>query len=434
MRGIWGWIKRHPIWSGVFALIAGLILWSALKPDVPEYEYITETVVRGDVVRKVSASGKLRALNTIKVGSEVSGQVTRVLVDYNSQVTKGQVLAVIDPTRVQAAVGQSQAQVSLAQATLAQAQSNVVRSQTDIELQERDFGRKKALADRGFLSKSALDTSAGQLNASRNALRVASAQVASARAQISQATAQLSSSQLELSRTTIIAPTSGVIINKLVEPGTTVAASFQTPNLFEIAADITQMQVEASVDEADIGQVKEGQTVTVTVDSYPDDVFEAKVRQVRQAPVEAQNVVSYLVIIDVSNLEGKLLPGMTANVEILTNSKPNVTRVPTAALRFRPRAADLPEAQKPKPDANKPAEQKKENKDKQNQTVYIVTADPYKPKARRVTIGAQGDDFTEILSGLKPGETILLRSKSLKPKPEADDKSEEKEEDDTASS
>jgi HlyD family secretion protein len=422
MRGIFGWIKRHPIWSVIFVLIAGLIIWSSVKPRVPEYEYITEKVERGEVIRKVSASGKLRALNTIKVGSEVSGQVTRVLVDYNSPVTKGQVLAVIDPTRVQAAVGQSQAQVSLAQATLAQAQSNVVRSQADIELQERDFGRKKALADRGFLSKAALDTSAGQLNESRNALRVASAQVASARAQITQATAQLSSSQLDLSRTTIVAPTSGVIINKLVEPGTTVAASFQTPNLFEIAADITQMQVEASVDEADIGQVKEGQSVTFTVDSYPDDVFEAKVRQVRQAPVEAQNVVSYLVIIDVSNLEGKLLPGMTANVDILTSSKPNVTRIPTAALRFKPRAADMVDETKKTPDAKKPAEGKKDasdkGKDKQNHTVYIATADPYKPKVRRVTIGAQGDDFTEIIAGLNPGETILLRSKSLKPKPD----------------
>ncbi len=394
--------------------------------------------MRGEVVRKVSASGKLRALNTIKVGSEVSGQVTRVMVDYNSQVTKGQVLAVIDPTRVQAAVGQSQAQVSLAQATLAQAQSNVVRSQTDIELQERDFGRKKALADQGFLSKSALDTAAGQLNASRNALRVASAQVASARAQISQAGAQLSSTKLDLSRTTIVAPTSGVIINKLVEPGTTVAASFQTPNLFEIAADITQMQVEASVDEADIGQVKEGQSVTFTVDSYPDDVFEAKVRQVRQAPVEAQNVVSYLVIIDVSNLEGKLLPGMTANVEILTSIKPNVTRVPTAALRFRPRAADLiaSDGGKEKSDSKKLAKDEKDSpdkkRDKQAQTVYIATADPYKPMARRVIIGAQGDDFTEIVSGLKPGDTILIRSKSLKPKPEDTDKSEEK--DDSSSS
>ncbi|NJM51372.1 MAG: HlyD family efflux transporter periplasmic adaptor subunit [Sphingomonadales bacterium] len=291
-------------------------------------------------------------------------------------------------------------------------------------LQERNYARRKALSDKGFLSKADLDLAETQLIAARNAVQVTQTQINSSRAQIRQAGAQLSSSKLDLNRTNIIAPASGVIINKLIEPGTTVAASFQTPNLFEIAADITKMQVEASVDEADIGQVKEGQNVTFTVDSYPDDVFKAKVRQVRQAPVENQNVVSYLVIIDVDNLEGKLLPGMTANVEIITGSKSNVTRIPSAATRFRPRNADREEAQ----DGGK----KKPDKQKHQAIVYVATNDPYKPKARMITIGVEGDDYTEVISGLKPGEKVLVRSKSLKPKTglEQDDGADE---DDSAS-
>ena len=426
LSNIGSWIKRHPIWSAILAISVALILWSVLRPKPAEYEYVTETVERGDVVRSVSASGKLRALNTIKVGAEVSGQITNVFVDFNSPVTKGQVLAVIDPTRVNAQVNQFEAQVSVAQATLQQAQANVARAQTDLVLQEREYNRRNVLAEKGFVSKAALDVAAGQLNAARNAVRVSQTQVSSGAAQIRQSEAQLSSAQLDRSRTKIIAPTSGVIINKLVEPGTTVAASFQTPNLFEIAADTTKMQVEASVDEADIGQVKEGQNVTFTVDSYPDEVFSAKVRQVRKAPVEAQNVVSYLVIIDVENLDGKLLPGMTANIEIVTSLRQNVTRVPSLALRFRPREADMPE------DAKKAdAEQKKDKGKRPQPVLFIAGTDPYKPQSRKVKIGVQGDEFTEIIDGIKTGEKILVRSKSLKPKPETDASADE--DDDSAS-
>lgn len=426
LRNIGSWVRRHPIWSAILAVIGALILWSVLSPKPAEYEYVTEVVERGDVVRSVSASGKLRALNTIKVGAEVSGQITEVFVDFNSPVTKGQVLAVIDPTRVNAQVNQVEAQVSVAQANLQQAQANVARAQTDLVLQEREFNRRKVLAEKGFVSKAALDVAAGQVNAARNAVRVSQTQVSSGAAQIRQAAAQLSSAQLDRSRTKIIAPASGVVINKLVEPGTTVAASFQTPNLFEIAADTTKMQVEASVDEADIGQVKEGQNVTFTVDSYPDEVFNAKVRQVRKAPVEAQNVVSYLVIIDVENLDGKLLPGMTANIEIITSLRQNVTRVPSLALRFRPRDADMPDG------AKKAGEEQKKDKDKRPQPVlFTAGADPYKPELRKVKIGVQGDEFTEIIDGIKLGEKILVRNKSLKPKAETDTSADE--DDDSAS-
>ena len=412
------WVKQHSVWSAIIALILLLVLYRALRPTPHDYEYVSETVTRGEVLRKVSASGKVRALNTIKVGTEVSGQVTKVYVDFNSPVKAGQVLAEIDSTRVRARVQQSEAQVALARAGLQQTVANVARSQSELEIQQRDFARQKALADRGFVSKAGLDLAQSKLNSARNALQVALAQTQSGNAQIRQGTAELSSAQLDLNRTVIIAPASGVIINKLVEPGTTVAASFQTPNLFEIAADTTKMQVEASVDEADIGQIVEGQNVTFTVDSYPDDVFRAKVRQVRKAPVETQNVVSYLVIIDVNNADGKLLPGMTANVEIITGAKANVLRVPTNALRFRPKLADRGAPKKDKPAA--PGK-----KETPAPMLYLAGSDPYRPTQKQVQLGLQGDDYTEVTSGIKAGDKILVRTKSLKPKTQTDDNADE---------
>jgi HlyD family secretion protein len=418
------WVKRHRVWSAIIALVLLFMLYRIVRPTPHDYEYVSETVTRGEVLRKVSASGKIRALNTIKVGTEVSGQVTKVYVDFNSPVKAGQVLAEIDSTRVRARVQQSEAQVALARAGLQQTVANVARARSELEIQERDFARQRALAERGFVSKAGLDIAQSKLNSARNALQVALAQTQSGNAQISQGTAELSSARLDLNRTVIVAPASGVIINKLVEPGTTVAASFQTPNLFEIAADTTKMQVEASVDEADIGQIIEGQDVTFTVDSYPNDIFRAKVRQVRKAPVETQNVVSYLVIIDVDNKDGKLLPGMTANVEIITGAKANVLRVPTNALRFRPKLADRGEPKEEKPGA--PAK-----KETPQPTLYLAGSDLYRPVRKQIQIGLQGDDYTEVTSGVKAGDKVLIRTKSLKPKAQTDDNADE---DDSAAS
>ncbi len=411
-------IKSHPIWSVLLALVAALILYSLLRPTPKTYEYVAENVSRGEVLRKVSASGKLRALNTIKVGAEVSGQITSVLVDFNSPVRAGQVLAVIDPTRVQARVRQAEAQVSLARAALAQAEASVVRTRTDVAIQEREYARRKELVRRGFVSRAGFDVVQGSLSNARAALKTSVAQIQSANAQIQQSSAELSSAHLDLRRTTIVAPTGGVIINKLVEPGTTVVASFQTPNLFEIAADITHMQVEASVDEADIGQIAENQSVRFTVDSYPDESFKANVRQIRKAATETANVVSYLVILDVDNLEGKLLPGMTANVEVITGAKADVVRVPTSALRFRPRAADRARAETDESGD-------KSEKEDERPLVYVVGADPYRPEKRYVTLGLQGEDFVEIVKGVAAKERVLVRTKSLKPKAETDSESED---------
>jgi HlyD family secretion protein len=405
------WVTAHPVWSIIIALAVAAALFFLLKPATPAYEYVTEPVDRGEVVSRVTASGKLRALNTIKVGAEVSGQITDVLVDFNSPVRAGQVLARIDPTRFRARVQQAQAAVALAQAGLLQAEANAARAETDLAIQTREFARRQSLENSGFVSKSGLDTASSQLANARAGVKTTRAQVASARAQISQSNAELTSAQLDLRRTTIVAPAGGVVINKLVEPGTTVAANFQTPNLFEIAADTTRMQVEASVDEADIGQIREGQEVRFTVDAYPDDSFKAVVRQIRKAATEAQNVVSYLVILEVDNQAGKLLPGMTANVEVITGRKANVLRAPAAALRFRPRAGDRPEG-------------KSDRKKEQVPTVWRATGEPYEPEAVRVKTGLVGEDFVEVLGGVKAGDELLVRSRSLEKKevdPEEED-------------
>ncbi len=409
MGALRSWVRRHPIWSGLLALLAAFALYKILVPTPPDYEYVSIEADRGEVVRVVSASGKLRALNTFKIGSEVSGQVTAVYVDFNSPVRAGQVLAEIDGTRPRARVAQTGAQVDLAQATLAQAQAAIGRARTDVEIQEREYARRRQLVERGFISKAAIDQAQNNLSTARAALKTAIAQAQSGRAQIAQSTAELSSAQLDLRRTRILAPASGVVVNKLIEPGATVAASFQTPNLFEIAADTSRMQVEASVDEADIGQVSVGQPVRFTVDAYPDESFPAIVRQIRKSATETQNVVSYLVILDVDNSAGKLLTGMTANVDIITGRKPSALRVPVAATRFRPRLADRPKeevrgkapARPSNPNASKPV------------AVWVAGGDPYKPVRRTVTLGLQGEEFVEIVRGLRPGEKVITRSKSL---------------------
>jgi HlyD family secretion protein len=409
-----GWIRRHPVWTGIGALLAALLVYKVAIPSKPAYDYVIVPVERGDVTRIVSATGKIRALNTTKVGSEISGQVSRVFVDYNSRVVAGQPLAEIDPTRVRARVTQAEAQVDLARAALAQAEAGQVRARTDIEVQRRELQRRKELTERGFATRAGLDQAVNAVAAAQGGMKSAQASVISAHAQIRQREAELQSAVLDLSRTRILAPAGGIVINKLVEPGATVAASFQTPDLFEIAADMSVMQVEASVDEADIGQVRVGQPVRFTVDAYPDQTFRATVRQIRTAATETQNVVSYFVILQVQNPEGKLLPGMTANVEIITGARPAVLRIPSAALRFRPRRHDRPEEE---PEA-KPGT-------KRAASVWLASSDPYAPTRRTVRVGLRGEDFVQIEAGLKPGDRVLVRSRSLAKKPEPDDEDQE---------
>ena len=404
MSGFWDWIKTHPIVSALVSLVVILGVSSFFFGGGRNYEYVTEKVSRGEVTRLVSASGTLRALNTINVGSEISGQITAVYVDFNSPVSKGQLLAEIDPTRPRAQVTQARAQVDLARASLAQAEASIARALTDVEVQSREYDRRLELQKKGFVSSAGVDQAQNALVAAKATLSTSRAQAQSAKAQIAQSSAVLRSAELDLSRTRIIAPTSGVVIDKLVEPGTTVAANFQTPNLFTIAADTSRMQVEASVDEADIGQVRDGQDVRFTVDSYPADIFEARVQQIRQAATQSAAAVSYLVILDVDNSDGKLLTGMTANVDIITGRKANVLRVPIAATRFVPRESDRQDDE----------DEASENEDQPRPTtVWLPGDEPYKPVSAEIKTGLQGEDYAEITGGLEEGQSILVRSREL---------------------
>ena len=407
-----GWIKRHPIIIALGVLFALALLVWALSPGGRNYEYAAQEVREGDVIRIVSASGSLRALNTINVGSEVSGQITAVYVDFNSPVEAGQLLAEIDSTRPRARVTQARAQVDLARANLAQAEASILRARNDVAVQTREFERREQLAENGFVSAAGLDQAENLLVSAKASLSTAEAQAQSARAQIAQSAAELESARLDLSRTRIIAPTSGVVIDKLIEPGSTVAANFQTPNLFTIAADTSRMQVEAAVDEADIGQVKQGQSVRFSVDSYPNDEFAASVQQIRQSATQSGSAVSYLVILDVDNSDGRLLTGMTANVDIITGLRENVLRVPVAATRFLPRENDRRRAEEDDDEDGAEEGSTQEAYDPSQTYVWVPGDDPYAPRSVAVETGLEGEDYIEITAGLEPGQEVITRTRS----------------------
>lgn len=307
---------------GVLALAIALVAAFALRPKEPKDPYRTGAVERGAITRSVSASGALQALEQVEVGSQISGLVQRVLVDFNDPVRRGQTLAVIDAQTYQSRVAQSQADIDAGVASLRQAEATLANA-------EADYRRKKELVDKGFYAPSVLDQATA-------ALRSARAGVSAARARIAQSQAQMRSQQVDLGRTTIVSPIDGIVIDRKIEPGQTVAASFQAPVLFTIARDLSRLEVKISVDEADVGQVLEGQAVRFTVDAFPEDTFQGIVTEVRKQPTTEQNVVAYTVIAEADNPRGRLLPGMTANADIIIETRPNVVKVPAAALRWTP--------------------------------------------------------------------------------------------------
>ncbi|MBI1804547.1 MAG: efflux RND transporter periplasmic adaptor subunit [Ignavibacteriae bacterium] len=273
-----------------------------------DVKYRMEKVSRGDIVVQVRATGTINPVQTVQVGSQVSGTIQKLYVDYNSEVKKGQIVAQIDPTFLYTAV--------------TQAEANVERSQAQVNDAKRTLARTTELFKKNLVSQADLDA--------------ATTNYESSTAQLKQAKAALDQQQVNLRYAIIRSPIDGVVISRDVDVGQTVAASLQAPKLFEIANDLKRMQVEASVDEADIGQVNVGQEVSFTVDAYPEEQFRGSVSQIRLAPVTVQNVVTYTVIIDVPNPDLKLRPGMTATVSILVDRRDNVLRISALALRFQP--------------------------------------------------------------------------------------------------
>lgn len=320
----------------VLAVAGGWSLY-ALAPASEQLEYTFATVEPGDIESVVVSSGTLRALNTVIVGSQLSGQVAELHADFNDTVGAGDLVARIDPRTFEARVQQNRADVTVALANIESRKAELVRSSATLGRARRELERRRALVDRGYISASELDQDVTLVETSEAQVAIARAAITNAEANLEQRKAALAQAELDLERTNIRSPVSGTVINRQVEVGQTVAASFATPVLFEIGENLRRMQVEASVDEADIGRVREGMRCRFTVDSYPDRQFRGRIEQVRKAPEELQNVVTYKVIVDAANDDLALLPGMTANVEMILGSKSGVLKIPNAALRFAPR-------------------------------------------------------------------------------------------------
>jgi HlyD family secretion protein len=310
-------------------------------------QWRTVEIDRGDIVTAIAASGKLQALDTVEVGSQVSGQIVELAVDFNSPVRRGQVLARIDPGTFVARAVQSRAQAASAQANVAQAQARVAEAEAALLEARRDYQSKVELNRRGFFPERSLQALGAQVRQAEAALQAQKAAVGAQQAVVRQALASVQQNELDIERSVIRAPIDGVVIDRTINLGQTVAASFQAPKLFVIARDLSRMKVEAAVDEADIGRVRVGLPVRFRVDAFPDDEFRGEVAQVRIAGTETQNVVTYTVVIEAANPGGRLLPGMTANAEIVLGEMKDVVRIPAQALRWRPPS----ERPQPRPDA-----------------------------------------------------------------------------------
>ncbi|TAN41852.1 MAG: efflux RND transporter periplasmic adaptor subunit [Nitrospirae bacterium] len=353
-----------------------------------EVRFRTEKAVKGDIVSTVTSSGTVNAVTTVLVGTQVSGTIKHLYVDFNSRVKKGQVIAQIDPTTLEAQADQSRA-------NLLAAEANVEKAEASLADAQRAASRNKELFAKNYIAKSDLDTSESNYE-------IAKAQLSAAKAQVAQTKAALRYSNTNLEYTRILSPVDGIVVSRNVDVGQTVAASFQTPTLFNIAQDLTKMQIDSNVAEADIGKVQVGQNVEFTVDAYPDLIFKGKVSEIRNAPITVQNVVTYDVVIKVDNSELKLKPGMTANVSIIITTAKDVIKIPNAALRFK--------MQDKKSGGPKEARKEKGPQDK-GRGLWVLENNT--PKMLKVVTGTSDGNFTEVVSGdLKEGQEVILEALS----------------------
>ncbi|HSF39665.1 MAG TPA: efflux RND transporter periplasmic adaptor subunit [Thermoanaerobaculia bacterium] len=384
---------------GVVGILVGLFF---LRRDGGEdgEQYRTEAVGRGDISASVGATGTVSAVTTVQVGSQVSGIISDLYADFNSQVQKGQILAELDPTPFLQAVEQRQAEVT--------------RSQVEVANAQMTYGRQKRLAASGLIAQSELDA--------------AKAAYDSARAQLSLSQASLRQAKTNLGYTKIYSPINGQVVDRQYDIGQTVAASFSAPTLFTIAQDLTKMQVQADVDQSDIGLVKVGQPVRFTVDAYPEREFEARISQVRLNATVNQNVITYPVIIEVANPELALRPSMTANVTMEVDRVRNVLRVPNAALRFKPPAKEGEEGQSQAgarsagTEGGRSGSGRRPGGRQAGQTVYVLAKSENGKKSElreaRIKTGITDGRYTqvtEVVSGtLNPGDPVVTGLATLK--------------------
>jgi HlyD family secretion protein len=351
----------------------GFYYWQQSNPASGQEKYKTEAVDRGKVVQVLTANGTLNPVVMVNVGTQVSGTILKLHADFNSRVTAGQVLAELDPALFEAQLKQSEANLNSAQASLKLALTKEART--------RD------LVGKNFIAQAELDAAVQTLDA--------------ARAQVNVARAQMDKDKTNLRYTVIRSPISGIVVARSVDVGQTVAASFQTPTVFQIAQDLKDMQIDTSLAEADIGVVKVGLPVRFSVDAFADRQFKGTVKQVRLNPTIQQNVVSYNVVVAADNAEGTLMPGMTARVSVTANQRDNVLRVPNAALRFKPK------------DSNSNPDAKPQGRREPGVKVYKLVNQQLQPVI--IKIGISDNTYTEIVDGdLKEGDKLVTRENAVK--------------------
>ena len=450
--------RRRRRRGSLLAVIALLVIGAAVGAYVYEQRlavtspYQTARVVAGPLVAGISATGTLNAVITVQVGSQVSGQIKELFADFNSQVTRGQVIARIDPEIFEAQVNQAAAQVKAAQAAvlnqravlsktrsdlensraaLTAAHGQTVKAQVAVADGRRNLDRQESLRQQQLIAQAEVDaaqvaydsavaqleTNVAQERAQKAAVEsaeaqgeVAQAQLEATQAQVGEAEATLRQAQVNLEHTVIRAPVDGVVVSRNVDVGQTVAASLQAPTLFQIAQDLTKMQVDTNVDEADVGRVRVSQAATFTVDSFPGQTFSGEVVQVRKAPQVVQNVVTYDVVVSAPNPELRLLPGMTANVRIVTDRKAGVLKVPNAALRFRPAGTEpevAPEAFPARP-ASPIGESGSDTLRGVAGRVWALDSGGTL-RAVQLRLGITDGNFTEVIAGdLREGQEVAV--------------------------
>ena len=363
--------KRYIALIGIIVAVIAVLVFGVNKGSA---KYVTKEVTRGNITEYVEASGTIKPINTFAVGTQVSGTVAAIYVDYNSQVKKGQLLAELDPSLFQSNVDQSTAKLNNAQAAYSKAVAN-------LEYKKNNYKRYEHLYQKNYVSRDDVELA-------RSNYLTAQADVAAARAEMNASQATLKNNLTNLGYSKITSPVDGTVISRAVDVGQTVAASFNTPTLFEVAEDLTKMQIETSVSEADIGKIKVGQEAEYTLDGYPNRTFKGNVTQVRLASTTTNNVVTYTVIVSVDNSDGSAIPGMSANVSIITGRVNNVLVVDNKALKFSPA----------------------ENKQKfENQGVWILKGN--EPVRIDVELGLSDDNKTQIISDkIKEKDKVIIGS------------------------
>jgi HlyD family secretion protein len=386
-----------------FAIAAGMLLLAASgyayfrSQDHGGEGFVTERLDRGPIVSTVIASGTVNPVTTVQVGTYVSGPIKAIYADFNSRVSKGQIVAKIDPAPFQVKVQSSTAAV-------ANAKAKVLKDQADLAFKKLTYERNQKLLERKLVSQNDVDTA-------KSGYDQAVAQLALDEAGVEQARADLEAAKIQLAYTDITSPVDGVVVSRSVDVGQTVAASFQTPTLFLIAQDLTKMQVDANVSESDIGNVAHGQPVTFRVDAYPDRDFHGKVVQVRNAPINVQNVVTYDVVAAVDNPKLELRPGMTATITIITAEAEDALRIPVRALRFRPERAARPQPSAARSSLPTPALASRDptRRDRGHSPAVFVPAPSGGLKRVKVETGVQNESYAELLSGeLQEGDAVIV--------------------------